>query len=226
MQKCLKLFILNLILLQAMDTNALKVNFKMYAMDLSKTPMQSHKCEHENILKEKEAKNPVDPPYLTLDLSPETAKKPDTYGFCKRIYSNLTNLDQEKVRNDLADIVSEMNCAPDSNLTIRFSSTRNNDAHIEYPGIAHKDIVNKIKFYGCMDEMPELCTFPSSITRWDSDSLIVDYEKMMIAFKRCRDAVNKKVEEEGLLEKWQAANDPNSKGKASEKHRKTASSKN
>ncbi len=219
MQTFIKAIAINLAIFLGISANAMKVNFKMYSVDLSKVPMQGHKCEYKDVLQKKEAKNPNDPPYLTLDLSQKTAQEPDTISFCKRIYSNLTNLDQEKVRNDLAIIVSEMNCAPDADLTIRFSSGRNNDAHIEYPGIAHKDVVNKIKFYGCLDEMPELCTFPSSITSWDSNSLIIDYEKMKRAFERCRDAVNDKVEEEGLLEKWQAANDPNKTLAANPKHK-------
>jgi len=69
--------------------------------------------------------------------------------------------------------------------------------------------------------MPDLCSFPVAITRWDSLSTIMDYEKMTKAFKRCKEAVIDKVEKEGLLEKWQAANDPNStKGSKAAEHKK------
>ncbi len=197
------------------------VNFKMTVLDYEANPIKKHRCKHSDIVKKRPAKNPVDEPVATVVLTEKTALEPEAFPLCERVFTNLTQLDQQKIRDDVASILEEMPCAPGKDLVVEFGAKRNPDASKEYPGIAHNYIVNKINFEGCMDDMPALCSFPSAHTSWDSLSVIVDYEKMMVAFKRCKEALIKKVDDEGLLEKWQAANDPNAtKGSKAAEHKK------
>lgn len=181
-----------------------KVHFKMTVLDYEADPIKKHRCKHFDILKHRPSEKTGEAPILTLELSKKTAEDPASFELCKKVFTNLTRLDEQKVRDDVASILEEMPCAPRKDLVVEFGAKRNPDAAKEYPGIPHDYIVNKINFEECMDDMPALCSFPSAHTSWDSQSVIIDHDKMMIAFKRCRDALIKKVKEEGLDEKWAA----------------------
>lgn len=181
-----------------------KVNFKVAATDFTQEPWKVHRCKYDDILKMRSGENPSDPDVPSLVLSKKTARDPDSHDFCKNIFTNLTKLDDQKVLDEIAAILMEIPCEPDGEWVIRFGSTLRSDADQKYPGIKHKQVLNRIDLSGCLSEMPAFCSLPPKTTSWDSGSLIVDHEKMMNTFIYCAEEIVKKVKEEGLEKKWEA----------------------
>ncbi len=183
-----------------------KVNFRMTALEDAVEPATTHWCWFSDILKMRPSSKPDEPSVATIVLSEKTidVEEAKSFDFCQKVFLNLTKLDQQQTRDEIAGIILEMPCKPGAEIEIEFGSTRRPGIEKEFPRIKHTHVVNKVNIGGCMDDMPDLCSFPSKITRWDSQSLVIDHEKMMRAFKDCREALIKKVDKEGLREKWEA----------------------
>jgi hypothetical protein len=169
-------------------------------------------CHYTSVLKTREARLPQDPPIHTFELSPQTAKTPSRHKRCEEIYSNLTNLEQQKVRDDIGKTLSQMTCKPDAKVLITAGLTQNNDAPKRFPNIRSNWVLNAIQIDGCLGESrsdtPNSCWIPCK--RCDSGSrAIIDYNEMMILFKRCASETDKIIADEKLLDKWAKDNDPN-----------------
>jgi len=176
------------------------VNFRMTTLDLKTDPVTKHRCKYKDILKYR--KDPEGKQTLTLELTKGTltlefakkaAGKPELHDLCSKVFTNLTKLDQQSVRDELAAIAAQMPCEPGRELTISFGSKNNPYAKEDYPSIPHNYIVNRIDFKGCVEDMPNLCSFPVAITSWDSLSTIIDHKDVMHAFKRCLVALNEEA---------------------------------
>lgn len=209
-----------LILTTLISTSVLANTVNFYATISNREETKRTACIYEDVLVEREAKDPVDPPISTITFSKQKISNPENAKFCFKTLSNLTNLDQQKVRDDIGKILLEMPCAPDSSTDVMMYGTDRPKIKDSHPNVKHTRIINKIGIDGCLEEMPPVCSMPAAFSTWNPDSVLIEYEQMMKTFNRCKDAVIKKVDDENLLEQWQSNNDPNSKGKnADTKHK-------
>jgi hypothetical protein len=169
-----------------------------------KNDNSSQICAYQGVLSDRPAKKETDPPVPTLKF-----EKPDSLGAaehdsCQIIMSNLTNLDQPSIREQIAKIINQFPC-PNANVTIKAFQIKNNAIKTVYPTARSNRTMNLVRVDGCLKERIQECVIPMS----EDPVFIMTYEDLKNGLARCRDAMKAAVQKGAELAAWKDQNDPN-----------------
>ena len=200
-----------------------KINFIV----ITEKPRESARWE--DILTERPAKKEGDAPIPTLRIHPSNMVSPlngrNNAEIHKRHFervTNLTNLNQLFARDEVAKILSEIPCRPGTTANLVLYATEQKDMQ-EILKIPTPWVPWKFNFSRCLVgdngehiSLPNgACLYPHHDSSQMSD---VNYDELIRELKKCRDAIQKKVHDDKLLDKWKATNDPNKAGAGSTRH--------
>jgi len=128
-------------------------NFVFSAEDGEYFPPNDIFCLFEDVLRYREPDEPGGEPVLTFAIAEENVEEGAPYRKCAKDFSNLTRLDEQKVRDEVGAILGTMQCQPGSNVDITFSSYEKPNLGRDYPGVRHKRAVSNISIIGCLPEI-------------------------------------------------------------------------
>lgn len=169
-------------------------------------------CNYNNMFKERPAPKEGNPTVPYIEFSTKTIESNHDHATCQSIINNFTRLDEVQSQREIAKIIKEIDCMPGVPIEIYSESTIEENAK-KYHSTKNANFIWNINLLGCLEDaegkkinVPYDCHYPSDGSPLSSQ---IDYDQLITFFKTCRDAINKKVSDEKLLDKWLASNDPN-----------------
>jgi len=193
--------------------SAMTVNWSLQGSNPITGEPTPHRCEYKGVFFDRPASRETDPPIKSLRF-----KKPDSlpaadHEACQSIISNLTNLDQPRIRDQIAKIISSFPC-PNANLEIKSFQQKNETIKIIYPNARSDRGMSSMFINNCLKERPEECIIPSG----GDPSFIMTFDALKYGLEQCSAAMNNAVRRGAELAAWQQQNDPNRSSTNTEEH--------
>lgn len=190
----------------AMSSHSLTLDWTLRGPSAIHDDNSAQICAYQGVLSEKPAKKETDPAVPTLKFEKPEALSSTEHDSCQIIMSNLTNLEQPAVREQIAKIINEFPC-PNANIAIKAFQMKNNAIKTVYPSARSNRTMNLVRVEGCLKERLKECVIPMS----EDPVFIMTYEDLKNGLARCRDAMKAAVQRGAELAAWKDQNDPNRK---------------
>jgi hypothetical protein len=173
-----------------------------------------HQCNYTSVLRLRKPKKEGDAPTKTLFFSKPNDLTNMDHEACQTILSNLTNLDQPLVRDQIAKIISDFPC-PDANIKIKSFQAKNAAIKAVFPNARTNRSLKSVVVDGCLKERLDECIIPMG----QDPDFIMTFEDLKQGMELCSEAMKAAVKKGAELAAWQKQNDPNkSKTATTEQH--------
>ncbi len=182
------------------------ISWKVVTESFTRTNDRFIECRYPNTLRTRMAKRHSDPPVHTLYFPPVASDlSPQERVICESSLTNLTGLDQERLRDEFAKILKDFPC---EHLDVVTEASQDRELKRLYPNAKSLWKTQNIEIRTCLKEPPEYCQLPlkSSIR---NNQAVIDYDALKMLFELCKEEVESKIKAGAELKDWQKNNDPN-----------------